>query len=312
MSRQVEDYYQILGVTKDVTDKELQKAYRKLAHKYHPDSNKTKEAEEKFKKINEAYNVLKDPEKRKAYDNFGSAWEQGKGFYSQDTSSWTGDQDILKQVFESIFRSNKGFSSSNFGDFGGFSNMGGFGFNGKTSSSIKGNDIETELTITIKDSYYGTIKSINFRDSHGNVKRLDVNIPKGITNGKKIRLKNQGQPSRMGGANGDLLIKVNIVNDKQYRLEGINIYKELPITPWEAIFGAKITAKTFDKKIEISIPPNTESGKKFRLKGLGLSNRNGSGDFYFVSKIVLPDKLSEKEKKLIKQWQSISKFNPRD
>ncbi len=166
MQNNVEDYYKVLGVSKEAADKDIQKAFRKLAHKYHPDSNKSKEAEEKFKKINEAYNVLKDPEKRKAYDQFGNQWESGTGFYSQDTSSWTGNEDILKSVFDSIFRANS-FGNEGGGrtSFGGFGNLGGFsssrgGFTGRTQS-MQGGHVEAELDISIADSYYGATKKNN-------------------------------------------------------------------------------------------------------------------------------------------------------
>lgn len=301
------DYYEILGLEKDATDKEIQKAYRKLAHKYHPDSNKTKEAEDKFKKINEAYNVLKDPEKKKAYDQFGHAWEQGQGFYSQDTSTWSGNDDILRQVFDSIFRANEGTS--------GFSNMGGgfggFGSFGQRRTASKGQTIETELIINLSDTYYGTTKNIKLNDGQNEVKNLDIKIPKGITEGQKIRLKGQGYPGYQGGKKGDLLIKIHIKEDKDYKLEGMDIYKELPITPWEAYFGMKLTATAFDKKIELNIPRGTETGTKFRLKGKGLSNSKNAGDFYFVVKIVLPKEITKEEEKLLKKWEKISNYNPR-
>jgi curved DNA-binding protein len=301
-----QDYYKVLGVDSNATDKEIQKAYRKLAHKYHPDSNTTKEAEEKFKKISEAYNVLKDPEKRKAYDQFGQAWEQGQGFYSQDTSNWSGNDDILRQVFDSIFRTNNGF--------GGFSSsMGGFNSfrPGRTGTTTgMGQNIETEITVNLEDTYYGTTKNIRFSDETGQIKTLDVNIPKGITEGQKIRLKGQGYGG-YGGQRGDLLIKIHINVDKSYKLEDMDIYKELPITPWEAAFGQKVEAEVLDKKIQITIPPETDSGTKFRLKGKGLSNNKKMGDFYLVTKIVIPKNLTKEEERLLKKWEKISDFDPR-
>ncbi|TCT15541.1 curved DNA-binding protein [Natranaerovirga pectinivora] len=308
MSKQ--DYYDILGINKDATDKDVQKAFRQLAHKYHPDSNKTKEAEEKFKKINEAYNVLKDPEKRKAYDQFGGAWEQGQGFYSQDTSGWGGNEDILKQVFESIFRANGG-SGGGFNGFGGFGSFNQGGYQGYPNHHSKGQDLETELTIEIKDSFFGGTKNIRISDGSGSYKTLDVNIPKGITEGQKIRLKGQGQIGYNGGPKGDLLIKVHIKDDKEYKLEGMDVYKELLITPWEAAFGKKVNVTAFDKNIEINIPEGTDSGVKFRLKGKGLSNSKKTGDFYFITKIVIPKELSKEEEKLLKKWEKASKFDPR-
>ncbi|GMQ62736.1 DnaJ C-terminal domain-containing protein [Vallitalea maricola] len=310
MPNNVEDYYKTLGVTRDANDKEIQKAYRKLAHKYHPDSNKTKEAEEKFKKINEAYNVLKDPEKRKAYDQFGSQWENGGGYYSGDTSSWTGDEDILRSVFDSIFRANS-FGKSGGGAFKGFSNFGGFssgmgGFRQQQARSVKGQDAEAELDISISDSYYGSTKKIIIGDDMGNRHQLDVTIPKGIIEGQKIRLKGQGNSGYNGGPNGDLLIKVHIVDDADYKLNGYDIYKDLNIAPWESAFGAEIEASTMDKKFQIKIPKGTQSGKKFRLKNKGLKSKKKTGDFYFVARIVVPEDLSKEEIKLLKKWKEIS------
>lgn len=318
MPNSVEDYYKTLGVSKDATDKEIQKAYRKLAHKYHPDSNKSKEAEEKFKKINEAYNVLKDPEKRKAYNQFGNRWESGGGYYSQDTSSWTGDEDILRSVFDSIFRAN-GFGGSQRSTFRGFGNMGGFSssmggfrkqqFNGQ-NRAIKGQDTQAELDISISDSYYGSTKKITIGNDTGR-HQLDVSIPKGIIEGQKIRLKGQGSKGYNGGSNGDLLIKVHIVEDTEYKLNGNDIYKDIYIAPWEAALGAEIEVSTLDKNLQIKIPKGTQSGRRFRIKNNGLKSKKKIGDFYFVVKIVVPEKLSREEIKLLKKWQEISDWKIR-
>lgn len=318
-----ENYYDILGISKDADDKQIQRAYRKLAHKYHPDSNDSKEAEEKFKKINEAYNVLKDPEKRKAYNQYGHAWEQGQAYNAQDFSSWGGDEDILKSVFESIFRANSagGARGSTRGGFSGFSNFGGFssGFGGNTGYSRqayqqKGQNSNAELDVTVEEAYLGSSKKINLNvpSSAGYTNKvLDVNIPKGITSGKKIRLKGQGMPGINGGPNGDLLIKVNVVNDKKFELKGKDIYTYIKITPWEAAFGTKVEVENFGKKVQMKIPAKTQSGQKFRIKGKGFSDKKGTGDLYIVARIVLPDNLTKDEEKLLKEWKKISDFNPR-
>ncbi|WP_105614481.1 DnaJ C-terminal domain-containing protein [Vallitalea okinawensis] len=311
MANRIEDYYEILGVTKEASDKEIQKAYRKLAHKYHPDSNSSKEAEEKFKKINEAYNVLKDSEKRKAYDQFGHNWEHGQGFNAGDYGSWSGDSDTLKSVFESIFRAN---------NFGGgrtsYSSFSDFGFGGFNQSRVrKGQDIETEMNITIAEAYHGGAKQIRLNvagsGGYAQPKKLDINIPQGIANGKKIRLRGQGSPGANGGPSGDLLIKLNIVDDTIYQLKDKSIYKKMKITPWEAAFGAKIKVDVFGKDVELKIPPATQSGQKFRMKGKGLKDKQEVGDIFLVAHIVLPEKMSKEEEKLLKQWKKISGFNPR-
>ncbi len=303
MQDHVEDYYKVLGISKDATDKDIQKAFRKLAHKYHPDSNKSKEAEEKFKKINEAYNVLKDPEKRKAYDQFGNQWESGRGYYSQDTSSWTGNEDILRSVFDSIFRANRfdnegggRASSGGFGNFGGFSG---------SAQSMKGGNVEAELDISIADSYHGATKKIIIGHEMGQRKQLDITIPKGIIEGQKIRLKGQGGSGYSGGPSGDMFIKVHIVNDAQYSLNGHDIYKDLEIMPWDAVLGVEIEVQTLDKTFKLNIPKGTGSGKKFRLKGKGLKNKKKTGDFYFITKVMVPVQLTNDEVKLIKKWKEM-------
>lgn len=315
MPKGVEDYYEILGVSSEASDKEIQKAYRKLAHKYHPDSNKSKEAEEKFKKINEAYNVLKDNDKRKAYDQFGHAWEGGQGFNSQDYSNWSGDSDILRSVFESIFRANNfggGGARTTFNDFGGF----GSGFSGfQHQYQRKGQDIETGLTLSIKEAYYGGRKQIKLAVPGANgyavPKTLDVNIPKGISNGKKIRLRGQGHHGENGGPNGDLIIKIHIKDDSLYQLKDLDIYTNLKLTPWEAALGDKINVETLDKAVQIKIPANTQEGQKFRIKGRGLLDKNKQGDLYLVTRITLPKELTKEEEKLLKKWKKMSDFNPR-
>lgn len=315
MPDKTEDYYEILGLSKDATDKDIQRAFRKLAHKYHPDSNKTKEAEEKFKKINEAYNVLKDPEKRKAYDQFGHGWEQGQGYHSQDTSSWSGDEDILRSVFESIFRSN-GFDSGQFGGFGrGFSKFGGGSSFYSRKSQQKGENTEAKINISIREAFFGGKKQVQLRvtDEQRGImnKTLDIQIPKGITEGQKIRLRGQGQPGAFGGVKGDLLLSVHIVEEPNLEMKGLDIYGQLNLAPWEAVLGGKVKASTLEQTIELNIPPKTQNGRKFRIKGKGFSNSKGTGDFYFVTNIVIPQELSEEEEKLVREWSQISTFSPR-
>jgi len=313
-----EDYYQTIGVSKNATEKEIKAAFKKLAHKYHPDSNDSKEAEEKFKKINEAYNVLKDEEKRKAYDQFGHNWESGQGFNSQDYSSWGGGDDILQSVFESIFRS-QGKTSSNggFGGFGGFGGGSSCGSScGSKQTSTKGENKEINLDISIKEAFKGGKKEIRIptkgADGYPVYKNLSINIPKGITEGKKIRLQGQGEESPYGGQSGDLIIKLHIVNDVKYQLKDKDIYMDINITPWEAYYGVKIKVETLDTTVQLNTPPKTSSGQKFRIKGKGLTDKNGSGNFFMVAKIVLPVELTIEEEKLLKKWSKISDFNPRE
>lgn len=308
----VEDYYHILGVEKTSTDKEIQRAYRKLAHKYHPDSNDSKEAEEKFKKVNEAYNTLKDPEKRKAYDQYGSAWESGRGFNSGDFSGWSGNDDTLRSVFESIFRANNFGGGAGRGGYSSFNNFG-FGGGGFRSQPSKGQDMETSITISIEEAYLGGSKQLQFNvNQNGQLmpKHLDISIPKQISKGKKIRLRGQGAPGVNGGPAGDILIKIDINDDSRYSLKELDIYRKMKITPWQAAFGDKVTVEVFGKKIELKIPSGTQSNQHFRLKGKGLKDKLKVGNLYLVTNIVMPEHLSKEEEKLLKQWKKISEFTP--
>lgn len=309
MANKIEDYYEVLGVNKSATEKDIKRAFKKQAHKYHPDSNDSKEAEEKFKKINEAYNVLKDPEKRKAYDQFGHNWETGQGFNTGDYGNWSGDDDVLKSVFESIFRANNfnggGSRSFNFGgDFGGFGRQG--GFSGHRQYAMKGENIESEMTITVKEAFFGGKKNVRV-----NGKVLNIDIPAKISDGKKVRLKGQGQQGVGGAPSGDLLIKIHVIDHGGYKKEGIDIYMDLKLAPWEAALGEKVNIEAMDKTVEMNIPANTNNGRKFRIKGKGLKDKNKIGDLYLVARIVMPQEITKEEDKLLRKWKKISEFNPR-
>lgn len=323
------DYYQLLGVSKGVSDDELKKAYRKMARKYHPDVSKEANAEEKFKEVQTAYDVLKDKEKRKLYDQFGDQWQQAKqakdqgfdpgaagfggggagfgGFGFGDdvhvyTSGGGGPQD---DIFESIFGG------------GGF--KGGAGFGGGRAQSrrpqpTKGKDIRATVDVDLIDAYNGTEKTFQVgipqADGSTNPKALKVKIPKGITNGQQIRLSGQGGAGSHGGANGDIYIKVHIKPHQYFNVEGADIYLDLPITPWEAALGTKINVPTLGGTIGLTIPAGSESGQKMRLKGRGLPAKN-SGDQYCVLKIVTPPADDDQAKQFYNEMAEKFKFNPR-
>lgn len=329
MSVKFKDYYDILGVDKKAPDEEIKKAYRKLARKYHPDVNKgNKEAEEKFKGVSEAYEVLRDPEKRKKYDMFGSNYKAGQDFTPppgwekagfggrQSNASFDFGSNGFSDFFDMFFGS--GFSHH-------FQNDSGQNhFNTSDDPrhySTRGNDVETEITISLIDAYNGAKKSITLQrqemDHQGRMtrkaQRYDITIPAGITDGKKIRLSGQGGQGVGEGSAGDLYIKINIAPDSNFKVEEYDIKSTLAITPWEAVLGTKISTPTLDGQVELTIPPGIQSGQQLRLKGKGLpKNKLTRGDQFVTIKIEVPKTLNEKERHLFEELAKVSKFNPRD
>ena len=317
MSVKYEDYYQVLGVGRDATSKEIQAAFRKLARKYHPDVNKEPGAEKKFKKINEAYEVLKDPEKRKRYDQLGANWQAGQDFtYPPGWEHVNINFDDGGQAFH--------FSGS--GDFSDFFELlfgrHGGGLNdfsaGRRSSrrenwSRKGQDTESELTISLEDAYYGATKTVALQvleERHdGSMvstrKEIQVKIPQGIKDGSRIRLKGQGGPGLNGGPPGDLYFKINIAPHDKFSLEGKDLKTIVSVSPWTAILGGKVRVATMEGNVAINIPQGTQNGQRFRLKGKGLPQGAEKGDLYAVVNIKIPTDLSREEIKLVEQLASL-------
>ena len=327
MSVKYKDYYEILGVPRNATQEEIHAAYRKLARKYHPDVNKSPDAEEKFKEIGEAYEVLKDPEKRKKYDQLGANWKAGQDFTpppgwdvhfdfwtpgsaaDRGETSWrtTDFSDFFETLFGGAFRKAGKKSERTSGPFAG-------------TWVQNGEDTEAKITISLEDAYRGGTKSIMLQtpkvDEKGNVtletKSYDVKIPAGVVPGQKIRLSGQGKPGVGGGKPGDLYLIVDISPHPYYRLEGRDIYYKLYVTPWEAALGANIDVPTPGGFVTVRIPPGTSSGKKLRLRGKGLPNPKGKpGDFYVEIEVAVPEKLSPKERELFEELKKHSTFNPR-
>jgi len=287
------DYYKILGVSRDAPKDEIKKAYRKMARKYHPDVSKIANAEEKFKEVGEAYEVLKDSEKRAQYDQFGSNYGQGQSFnpppgWGQQAGASGGGN--FSNFFESMF--------------GGGGGMGGENF------YAQGEDVNAKITVTLEDAFNGAKKSVRRPTGANQGGTINVKIPAGITSGKKIRLSGQGKAG-MGSKAGDLYLEINIAAHAHYRLEENNIYLDLPIAPWEAVFGAKVTVPTLAGKINLTIPKNAKSGQKMRLKGRGLPAKE-PGDQFVVLQIVTPPADSDNAKKIYQQMQEELSFNPRE
>ena len=312
-----QDYYETLGVKREASQDEIQKAFRKLARKFHPDVSKVKDAEERFKQVNEAYEVLKDPEKRKRYDTLGSGYSSGQDF--RPPPGWD-------QVFN--FDAGRGRSRGGAGQ--GFSDFfdaffGGAGRAGDMFSQMQGaqegRSLESEITISLADAYHGATKSISFellqKGPGGELRRqpksYKVKIKAGTLDGQLIRLSGQGSPGSRGGKSGDLLLRVHIAADPYFTLIGRDLHVVLPVTPWEAALGKKIDVQTLAGEVKLSIPPGSQSGQRLRLKHKGMPGGKESphGDLLVELKIVVPQNLSAEEEQLMRQLADVSSFNPR-
>lgn len=295
------DYYKILGLdTNKIEIDEIKIAYREQAKKYHPDVNSgDNRAEERFKDINEAYKILSDSVTRKKYDRM---WNSHVGRKKNKMAKKAVENEKKTATKEDIF--NVLF---------GIDNNSGQQKSRKVKTPIQGENVETEIPISIYEAFFGQTKKISLRTVKGKMKNFEVNIPAGIRNGEKVRLIGQGKPGENGGKNGDLLIKINIVEDKKYRLLGSDIYTELNISPWEAVLGAKIEVDAIDETIGVYVPQGIETGEEIRIEDKGYKdNKGGRGAFIVKIKIMIPKNISEKELELYKQLKKISKFNPRE
>ena len=306
-----QDYYQILGVSRDASDADIKKSYRKLARQYHPDVNSEASAEEKFKQANEAYEVLKDSEKRQAYDRFGSDWKHGHEFNAGSYGDGF-----------SGARGSEGFSGGDFSDF--FESIFGDGYQQQHGQgrqarpSPKGEDQQLTLKISLEEAYHGGSKTIQFsqKSPSGNsnagpeMKKLKVNLPKGVGQGQKIRLSKQGHPAPGGGSAGDLYLEMNIQPHRYFKLDNSDINLRLPITPWEAAQGATLQVPTLDGKVELKIKPGMQSGQKMRLKGKGMPGPV-QGDQFVEIMIQAPPIQSEQDEDMYRQMQKQFDFNPR-
>lgn len=312
------DYYNILGVSRGASQDEIKKKYRKLAAKYHPDKNPDdKSAEDKFKEIGEAYEVLKDPEKRKLYDKVGSDWKRyqdagasGDGFnWSQYAGRGGGQRINMEDIFGGA-RSGSG-AGSPFSSFFETIFGGGDPFAGQQSQarqyqsragqtvSQKGRDTKAEVDVDLKDVLTGVEKQFRI-----NGERVKLKIPAGIEDGKRLKLKGKGQLSQTGGSKGDLYLKVNVIEPEGFERKGDDIYQKIPLDLYTAVLGGEYTAQTLNGKIKLNIPPETQNGRTFRLPGRGLPQfkKNGKkGDYFLKTKIEIPEKLTKKEKELFKK-----------
>ena len=317
-----EDFYQILGVSRDASQDEIQRAYRKLARTYHPDINRDPGAEDRFKEVSEAYDVLSDPQTRRRYDAFGRDFRQvpedvdpemwrrsragaaaGAGRTRSDGTGGTGGfgfsssgGDIdLEDLLGGIFG----------GRGGGFGSRRGWG-------PIPGADQEAEIELTVEEAYRGGRRSITLSSGDGTRRSFEVTIPPGVTDGQRIRLAGQGGRGSDGARNGDLYLVVRIAPHPRYRLDGRDLYVELRLAPWEAALGTSVALDTPGGEVKVKVPAGTSSGRRIRLRGRGLPNPKGkAGDLFAEARIMVPARLSRAERRLFEQLAAESDFDPR-
>lgn len=304
------DYYKIMGVGRKATQDEIKRAYRKLARKYHPDVSKETDAELKFKELGEAYEVLKDPEKRVAYDQLGSNWKAQQdfrpppdwdaGFEFRGAPRGGSSPDGFSDFFESLFGQARGSAG------------------GSRGFHMHGEDHHAKILIELEDSYRGASRSISLRmpevtaDGHvvNRNRTLKVKIPKGIRQGQQIRLGGQGAKGQGSGKAGDLFLEVEFNPHRFYHVEGADVYLDLPLAPWEAALGASIKVPTPSGAIDLKVPENSQAGKKLRLKGRGIPAKT-PGDLYVVLQILLPSADDDKTRELYQRMRDEVSFNPR-
>jgi curved DNA-binding protein len=308
------DYYVIMGVEKDATQDEIKRAYRKLARKYHPDVSKEADAETRFKELGEAYEVLKDTEKRAAYDQLGSQYQAGQDFHPPpgwdagfefsgrgDTDPDMGD---FSDFFESLYGRSRRRPDPGFGSEPGF--------------TVRGEDHHATIMVEPEDSYHGATRALSLQmpqlTTDGRVttqtRTLNVKIPKGIRQGQQIRLGGQGGSGYGGGSDGDLYLQVEFNPKSKFRVEGADVYLDLPLAPWEAALGDTVKVPTPSGSIDLKIPPNSQAGRKLRLKDRGIPAPQ-AGDFYVVLQIALPPADSEEQRQIYQQMKDKFSFNPR-
>src|SRR5213079_3016203 len=317
MPVQFRDYYETLGVPKTASEDEIRSAFRKLARKHHPDVAKDKKAaEEKFKQINEAYEVLSDPEKRKKYDQLGANWNQPGGFQPPPqwggqpggrSYQWGGDGGGVEFEFGGTGFSD--FFEAFFGGGRGRSAFGGFG--GRQAEAERGSDVEADIMVTLEEALHGSTRTVSLRRAGSNkVENYQVKIPRGVHEAQRIRLAGQGEAGERGGKSGDLFLRVRLARHPDFSIEGSDLVHEVKIAPWQATLGDQLIVPTLEGSARLKLPPGTQGGQRFRLRGRGLPGVSGQrGDLYVVAQISVPKKLSEREREI---WEQLAQLHGRE
>lgn len=310
------DYYKILGVERGSDQETIKRSYRKLARKFHPDVSKEPDAEARFKELNEAYEVLKDPEKRAAYDQLGNNWQAGQefrpppgwdqGFEFHGGGYTQADSEAFSDFFETLFGR------------GGFGPGAGGGNRFSRRGTRRGENTHAKILIDLEDAYQGSTRTITLKHSEVGgdgrpqlrERHIQVKIPKGIMSGQQIRLSGQGEPGMGGAVAGDLYLEVEFKPHSLYHLDGKTVYLDLPVTPWEAALGATVRVPTPAGTVDLKIPPNSRAGSRLRLKGRGLPAQE-PGDLFVVLQIALPPADTDAAKNAYRQLQKAFQFEPR-
>lgn len=318
MPVQFRDYYETLGVPKTASEDEIRSAFRKLARKYHPDVAKDKKtAEEKFKEINEAYEVLGDPEKRKKYDQLGADWNRPGGFQPPPGwqqrggqqpgggfHQWGGDDGGVQFEFDGTGFSD--FFEAFFGGGRGRSAFGGFG--GRQATAERGADVEADIMVTLEEALHGSTRTVSLRRAGSDkVEQYQVKIPRGVHEGQRIRLRGQGEAGVRGGKSGDLFLRVRLARHPDFTVEGSDLIHEVKTEPWQAVLGTELLVPTLEGKVRLKIPAGTQGGQRFRLRERGLPGVSGKrGDLYVVAQINVPKKITDREKEI---WRELEKLH---
>ena len=315
MAVQFRDYYETLGVSKTANEDEIRSAFRKLARKYHPDVAKDKKtAEEKFKQINEAYEVLSDPEKRRKYDQLGENWNQPGGF--QPPPQWgagqpgggfhrgSGENGGVEFEFGGTGFSD--FFEAFFGGGRGRSAFGGFGQ--RETMAERGSDVEADIMVTLEEALHGSRRQVSLRRAGSKkTETYQVRIPRGVREGQRIRLAGQGEASERGGKSGDLFLRVRLARHPDFSVEGSDLVHEVKIAPWQAVLGDQLIVPTLEGNARLKLPSGTQGGQRFRLRERGLPGVSGQrGDLYVVVQIALPKKLTEREREI---WEQLARLH---
>jgi curved DNA-binding protein len=315
------DYYKILGVDRKASQDDIKQAYRRLARKYHPDVSKEANAEDQFKNLQEAYEVLKDPEKRTAYDQLGSNWKQGQEF--RPPPGWDGGR-AGAGAHTRFYTSGDGggFSEEGFSDF--FSQFFGGARHGSrgeefTQFKQRGSDQQAKIVVSLDEAFHGATKTLQLQtpeiDASGQLRHsmraIKVNIPAGVLPGQQLRLAKQGAPGMGGGPAGDLYLEIDIQPHRLFSLKGTDIYLTLPVTPWEAALGADIKIPTLGGKVGLKLAPGAQAGQKLRLKGRGMPAKPLAGDQYAIVQIETPPAVTTEQKQIYEKMAEVMPFNPR-
>jgi curved DNA-binding protein len=320
MAVRYKDYYESLGVPRDASDADIKKAFRRLAREFHPDVAKDKKkAEERFKEINEAYEVLSDPEKRKKYDELGANWKSGaefrpppgwesfgggRGFRTSGPGGQeydfqfggTGFSDFFEQLFGSRGRGFRGFQTEEFAG---------------NNFAERGRDVEGDILVTLEEATQGSVRTVSVRHN-SRTETYQVKIPAGVTEGQRLRVSGRGESGTGGAGAGDLYLRIRLAKHPDFEVEGHNLIHEANLAPWEAVLGTNLSVPTLDGRVNIKIPSGTRPGQKLRIRGRGLPRRGGeNGDLIVVARVDVPERVSDAERKLWEQLARESTFNPR-